>query len=158
MKKLTLDIGYNFDFALVGITSHIKDYKISWLLNNNLKFNFIKIMDYLISNETKKQTKKENFLFDKKEDASLNSSINGFSQYYYQIEENHVSYFLISNKSENGLLIPELPIVDYFILIQGPITENEIEKFITSIREIPDISTVYKVDVSKLKSKNNLII
>ncbi|MFA6923806.1 MAG: IPExxxVDY family protein [Bacteroidales bacterium] len=160
MKKINFDVDFKFNYELLGITSSSKDYKISWLLNKTLGFNFKKIEDFQITplNKNKKETVE---IFNQKSENNIseNNNITGFSQYYFAIEENHTFYFLISNRSEKGTLITELPSVDYFVLIKGPVKNEEIKDCIEKINALPEINTVYKVDLNKLKqqSKQNLI-
>lgn len=160
MKKINFDIDIKFDYELIGISSSMKDYKISWLLNKTLGFDFGKIADFQVTpgNKNKKETTE---IFNQRSEKSIseNSKVTGFSQYYFAIEENHTFYFLISNRSEKGTLIMELPSVDYFILIKGPVKIKDIKDYIEKINLLPEINTVYKVDLSKMKdkSKQNLI-
>ncbi|MDD5570282.1 MAG: IPExxxVDY family protein [Bacteroidales bacterium] len=160
MKKINLDIDIKFDYELIGISSPIKDYKISWLLNKTLGFDFMKTLDFQITSGNKnKKAAAEIFIQKNEKNIPENSKLTGFSQYYFAIEENHTFYFLISNKSEKGTLIPELPSVDYFILIKGPVKKEEIKDCVEKINALPEINTAYKVDLNKLKqqSRQNLI-
>jgi len=42
LGKHTLKIEYDFDFVLIGISSHEKDYRICWALNNVLGLDLTK--------------------------------------------------------------------------------------------------------------------
>ena len=72
-------------------------------------------------------------------------------------EDNEVEYRLIKNKTLNGSLCPEETYADYFIhIIDEEESVNE-EEIIKKLKEVNIILTAFKVDVSKLKSKTNLM-
>jgi hypothetical protein len=64
---------------------------------------------------------------------------------------------LFGNEEETTTtyLVPEFKKVDYFIKIEN--AEIDIESILSEINTIERISTVYAVDLAKIKSKNNLI-
>jgi ribosomal protein L25 (general stress protein Ctc) len=54
-------------------------------------------------------------------------------------------------------LIPEFKKVDYFLKIENDEVEIDVSKIINALKKIERVSTVYPVEVEKIKSKNNLI-
>jgi hypothetical protein len=54
-------------------------------------------------------------------------------------------------------LIPEYKNVNYFLKIENDDHYMNLKNIISIIQKIPQIVTVYDIDVSTLKSKNNLI-
>lgn len=136
MAKLTLEIEEDYDFELVGICSHAKDYRLSWELNKKLEFDLVK-------------------------DENLELTVKGEKQNYsffsFIDDENLIEYYLINNRSENGILIPEEKRSDYFLLIRGVLREGQIEDHIREIATIKNVLTTYKIEVENLKSKNNLL-
>ena len=50
-KKYTLDCGYDYDFDVLAINSHTKAYKLCWILNKTLGFNFEIVEDHKINKE-----------------------------------------------------------------------------------------------------------
>ena len=75
------------------------------------------------------------------------------------LSDNHtVALFnLLSNKSSEGLLIPEMNRVDYFLVIKNFIDKEDLEAWITHLKQIPEVLAAVEVDVKKLKSKENLL-
>lgn len=138
MNKFKLEIEYNYDFALIGIASHEKDYRICWAINNKLGFDLKKTDDLEIKD--KKQT-----------DATF------FSLYLYENEEQYSEYYIISNRSSNGMLIPEQKQVDYFLMIRGSVTEEQVSKIVKLLRELSMVLTAYEIDPNQLRSKQNLL-
>jgi hypothetical protein len=138
MAKTVLNIDFDFDFWLIGISSHLRDYRIAWSLNKSLNLELKKEKEYEI--EHKKQEEKQ-----------------FFSHYSYQCEETQKNYHLFANKCPNGLLLPEIKQADYLLMLDGNFNEQNIEELCKSIRDIDQINTVFNIDVQTLKSKKNLI-
>ncbi|MBL4710128.1 MAG: IPExxxVDY family protein [Flavobacteriales bacterium] len=136
MAKLTLEIEEDYDFELIGICSHAKDYRLSWELNQRLRVDLIK-------------------------DENLELTIKGERQshsfFSFIDDENLIEYYLINNRSENGKLIPEEKRSDYFLLIRGVLREGQIGELIGEIATIKNILTTYEIEVEQLKSKDNLL-
>jgi hypothetical protein len=139
LGKHTLEIEYDFDFVLIGISSHEKDYRISWALNNKLQLDLIKTEPLEIK--------------DKKQDE-----LSHFSLFCFERPDEFMEYFIIANRSEKGLLIPEQKQVDYFFIIRGEIENDAVMEIIRQIKEINLVQTAFRIDVNALKSKQNLIL
>jgi hypothetical protein len=69
-----------------------------------------------------------------------------------------MEYFIIANRSEKGMLIPEQKQMDYFFIIRGEIENEVVMEMIKKIKEIDLVQTAYRIDVASLKSKQNLIL
>ena len=139
MGKYTLEIEYDYDFVLIGISSHEKDYRICWAINNQLGLNLTKTDALEIK--------------DKKQDEPSH-----FSLFSFELPDEFMEYFIIANRSEKGLLIPEQKQVDYFFIIRGEIEDEKVMEMIKLIKESNLVQTAFRVDVNALKSKQNLIL
>lgn len=138
MKKHLLEIEYDFDFVLIGISSHEKDYRICWALNNKLDIELTKTDALEIKDK-------------KQEEAS------SFSLFACERPDEFMEYLVIANRSEKGLLIPEQKQMDYFFVIKGEIEDETVQEMINKIKEINFVLTAMRIDPSVLKSKQNLI-
>jgi len=81
-----------------------------------------------------------------------------FSKYYFFVEQGEQEFYLLSNRSSDGLLIPEMSNVDFFILIKEFIDQEDLNYLINGLNKLPDIQVAAKIDPSKLKSKENLML
>lgn len=138
MTKFQLDVDYDFDFRLIGISCHSKDYRLCWALNNQLEIQLEKVH---------------------RENAASGLKKNGIaieSLYTYFDEESHSAYQLLYNKHNNNLLLPEQKLAD-FLLIIDQMNEEFFENLLKKIKEIDLVNTAFVIDVSTLKSKENLI-
>ncbi|TVZ56518.1 hypothetical protein OD91_1804 [Lutibacter sp. Hel_I_33_5] len=140
-------------YTLIGVHTTLEDYKLAYLLNQNLRTNFNRA-DYNLDFESEKN----------------NAS---FSVYNYTNQQYDFDWFLIANsfkqeniKSTNEVLfdseittylIPEKKKVDYFIKIIGDVEYSYISKTIDAIQNISQVITSYTIDSTTLKSKDFLI-
>jgi len=133
-----LEDDYDYDFKLLGISCHEKDYRICWGINTHLGFSLERE-----ENDIEVIIKKSNR-------HSLHSSF----EYYDNDYDNE--YFLLTNRSSLGYLIPEKAQADYLLMIK----ENypvDLKDLISQLKSIPFVLTAFEIDVYSLKSKENLI-
>ena len=138
MTKFQLQVDYDFDFRLIGISCHARDYRLCWALNNHLEIQLEKVH---------------------RENASSGLQKNGIaieSIYSYYDEENHSAYQLLYNKHNNNLLLPEQKLAD-FLLIIDQLNDEHFENILKKIKEIDLVNMAFIIDVNTLKSKENLI-
>jgi hypothetical protein len=137
MKKHKLYAEINYDFGLIGISSHEKPYKLAWAINQNLGLN-LTLTDELSIEE---KGIEEPLLFSR----------------YYFIDENELEYNLISNKSENGFLIPDLNNFDFFMQLTGNSSSEIRDKIIKEFRNIDIIMAALKLDPMCLRKRDRFI-
>jgi hypothetical protein len=140
MKKAKLFIEPTFDFELVGIVSPLKDYKMAWVINHELDLNLAKAKDLELE-----------FISDSRMDIS---------QYFLSLPHGYIQ--LLKNKALNSsqqlaYLIPELKTMDYFLLVQDQTEQTSIHTFVERLSKNHHIQGVVHIDISKLKSKENLL-
>lgn len=155
IHKLIIDDCEETNYELLAIHTSLEDYRLAYFINQKLPVFFSK-------NEKQIQV------------ISKAGKIN-FSKYSYSNTEKEEYWDLIQNKNEiiiqkklttqnlfgneeettTTYLVPEFKKVDYFIKIEN--AEIDIESILSEINTIERISTVYAVDLAKIKSKNNLI-
>jgi len=137
MAKYLLAEDIDFNFYLLGISSHSHDYRLCWAINKSLDFQL-------------ERDEKEIVI------RRANGELISFSLYHYFIEEFEVQIELISNKSENGYLVPELKQADYFLKIEDHYPES-LSEIVEGLRKLPLVNMVFEIDVETLKSKQNLL-
>lgn len=162
MGKHTLEIEYDYDFVLIGISSHEKDYRFCWALNNKLKLELSKKESLEIKG--KKQTTPSYFsffTFDDQDQYTEYSVLANFSESKsLAVTENTLFGPAGKSKeeqSENEFLIPEHKQMNYFFVIRGELDNDEVEELIQQIRGIDIVLTAIRIDPKNLRSKQNLI-
>ncbi len=138
LNRKFLKFEIDLDFVLIAITTSLKDYRICYLINKFLSFNFIKIPDLSV-------------------DMHLGTSPVLFSLYHYNWEASETDFYVIANKGSESYLIPEMRNADYFLLIKNYIDEKDLENLIATLNKIPEIVTAIKIDPKKMKSRENLL-
>lgn len=140
MKKSTLQVTHQYEFDLLGLVAPVKDYKMAWLINNSLGIRLVKAKDFRME-------------FVHQPDLLI-------SQFMLKKEHGYIQLLKNRSHSNAGLvryLIPELKIMDYFLLLQDYTLEMNINSYIDSLSGTRFIQNVVKLDISKLKSKENLL-
>jgi len=133
MAKTRLKIEYDFTFCLIGIVCSEKDFRLCWMLNNQLGLKLVKTEDYTLG-------------------------LSKHSLFSFHDEDMMRDYYLIANKSfTSSLLLEEHQHTDYFILIKGELTDEEKKYFAEQIKKLSNVSASYLIDAETLKSKHNLI-
>jgi hypothetical protein len=138
LTKFTLDIEYDFDFILLGISCHEKDYRISWALREKLRVDLCRGEDIVISSKKPGES-------------------GSYAVFEYLNEDNDSGMFLVANRSESSFLIPEQRSCDYFLIARGGFDQENEDEMLKRIREIPFVLTAFSIAPATLKSKQNLI-
>ena len=136
MSKLVLTFEEDYDFSLIGISCHSKDYRLCWELNKVLSTDMVRTTDLEISKKDK---------------------ISAFSFYEFIDDANYLEYYLISNRGNGGHIIPEQKTMDFFLMIKGNISDNHTKECIANINSLSLVLTSFNVDPNQLKSKQNLL-
>lgn len=139
-KKFKLDIAFENEMVLIGISSHLKDYRLVWFLNKQLGFKFIKTEDFTyLTNKPKKELK--------------------FSCYYYNDVTNYSIYYFLSNISlhENNNLINEQKQADYLMFCERPDQNKNTKLLIADIKKTPNVLTAFEINQADIKFINNII-
>jgi hypothetical protein len=138
MAKILLEEEYDFEFNLLGISSHVHGYRICWAVNKMLGLDLAKLDEEILirTNKIAEPT--------------------SFSVYYYLDENSEVEFELIANRHEQGYLVPELKTADYFLKISDYYPE-EMDDVILELRKSSIINMAFEVDIDSLRSKQNLL-
>jgi len=140
-KKKVHKLAFDFesDFSLIGIASHENDYRLSWAINKALKCELAKSHDLVINHPKHK--------------IEIN-----YSMYEFSDLNNYASYHLISNKSDQGFLLPEYKNIDFIFRISGLSEEDDINKLLIQLKKIEIIITAFSIDDISDKQKRIFII
>ena len=157
IHKLYIDEIDEVDFQLIAIHTSLEDYRLAYFLNQKLPILLGKSKNAIQINNKE--------------------GVNHFSKYLFEDVENNRYWNLIQNKNEKTTLkndnsenlfanitlevttkvyfLQELKKVDYFLKIEN--SGLEMEAIISQLNTIEKITTLYEIDVLRIKSKHNLI-
>ena len=113
----------DLEFAVLGINTHTKAYKLCWVLNKLFRWEFKKIEDHT--------TKEKSF----------------FSRYRYINTE--FEYDLMANQSKSGYLITSKKNVNFFLKITSPFCIKNKKDLMKKKSKIPEILLIFDLDLMK---------
>lgn len=125
-------------FTLIGISCHLKDYRLSYLLNYHLPAEFTRMEDLRMAGSTQKEP-------------------TSFSFYYYRDEDHFNTFSLLSNRSQESVLIPEMKQTDFLLIIEGECKKARKDALLRNIRSIPNVLTSYEIRFSEIKNYETLL-
>ena len=131
-RKQTLKTGPDNNISLIGISCHLKSYRLSFAMDHSLGFGFRRIKDFEIPESNEDQNLWYPFLIcDDKEFKN--------------------QFCLVGNHHPQGKLLPSLRQVDYFLMARNPMEKSYISNILIKIRSIPQVLAAYEIIPSKTK-------
>lgn len=154
IQRLDIDDFEDQEYALIAISTTLEDYRLAFEVNKKCKLQLSRFSSDLT------------LLFNGNEVGFSHYGFEDFTQdMYWSLIQN--SRWITLDESQFGLfdqdhqrayLFPELKNVDYFLKIEGAFfNDPQLEELLVSLKEITNVSTAFKVDLNKIKSKDNLI-
>ncbi len=138
IKKHIFRLEVDLSFDMIGVLSHHTDYRLAWGINSAMRIGLEK--------------KDEPFVVSGKKGDAIYSC----SYYHFHDVTNRSDYFLLKNKANGKLLVPEKPTIDFFLFL----CDNHhmvVEELLTQLRDIPSILAAYSYDPKGIESAKNLI-
>jgi len=138
MKRITVAKESNKP-VIIGISTPMKDYRLTWFMNEALSLKLAKQKDISIYNEKKEK-------------------LSSFSFYYDEQPDNLLVFYFISNKNaESEVLAYEQKQTDFLFLIKGSLRKTQLDEMLQNIKAISNIQTAFIIDDSTLKSLDSLM-
>lgn len=131
-RKLKLTSGSSYDYTTIGIACHMKDYRFTFFLNDQLGFQMKRM---------------EDLLFGEGDDSR------GYSFYIFKSPEERRNFYLVSNYHEAGRLIPSEKGADFFLIVNDILPASHKKQLISNIQKIPQVLAAYEIPKGKA---NNL--
>ena len=123
MEILQFSFALEEDLKVVGINTSMVDYKLAWLMNQRLHFEFVRQGDIV-----------------------RNGGHHAF--FYYKPGENSNIYNLSSNYADGHVFLDKMkPRVDYFLIIKEDISEEQLQSIISKVRSISGINYAFLLDL-----------
>ncbi len=136
-KKQLLPFPFQSDFRVVGMVCRENDYRISWLLNTRLLFDFKRTIDFAFYSEKLQQP-------------------NNHSVFHFEQDTLQRSFFLLNNRSGEGSIICENPPgIDFLLLLRAE--RYDIKDLLKSLRSLPQITAAYQLDEALGKKRETLL-
>ncbi len=158
IHRLYIDEFEAINYSLIAIHTNLEDFRLAYFINQSLNLNLKKNKNDILINSIEGESNFASFVFeDLKNDVSWNLFEN---KNEVKIINDNNKLDLFSNSkletSKKVFMLPEFKKVDFFLKIDHQDTINESE-IVNNLNTIERISTVYSIEISKIKNKNNLI-
>lgn len=138
MTKFKLEVEYDYDFDLIGISCHAPDYRLCWAINQKLGIQLGKKDEDMSVANRKLKTEAH------------------YSLYEYYSEEDHVEYFLLTNKNGGSFVVPEQKSADYFLILRNNYAAS-VAELLDALKSIDMVLTAFAIEPETLKSRENLL-
>ena len=139
-KKLLLETRSEPAFyTLIGISSSLRDYRLSFLINQSLEFNLKKLDDFCTILPGKQEPE-------------------AFSLFYFRDDDQRNSYFLLANRNLENFLLPEMRQMDFLLIIEGGFKKARKDAMLKNIRNIQNVIASYEIRFNELKNFENLLM
>ncbi len=109
--------------TLFGISCHSRDYFLVYNLNKHLELSFAKMDDF-----------------------------HGHSFFYFRDDNDFNAYYLLGNRSQESVLLPELKQTDYLLLVEGPFKKLQKENLLKVIRNAQGVLTAFEIRFETIKN------
>jgi len=136
-RRQILKIEHDNDICLIGISCHLKSYRLSFAMDDSLGLAFRRVSDFELPGHG---------------DEML-----GYPFLIYEDRELKNQYCLVQNHHPQRKLVPALRQVDYFLMARDPMEQLRLSSMIGKIRSIPQVLGVYEIDAVKTRDVDMLL-
>jgi hypothetical protein len=154
IHKIQINDFISDDYELIAIHSSLEDFKLAYSLNVVLGIQLSKSLSYVEIAIPEGKSAFINYIFDDKKNDIVWTLIENKATI---INSNKQTSSLFEQIDITVFLLPEFKKTDYLLKIENIDYGFESESIIEKIQEIKNVTTAYTIDITNLKSKNNLI-
>jgi hypothetical protein len=155
MYKLELDSFYN-DFNLIGISATIEGFKIAYLINKKMGFNFSKCRNDVMMKVKNNSLAFEIFKFHNQKTRSTLYLVQNKSTYTLQTTSASNALFDV-DQTLHKYLINSHKQAEYLIKIEDDYNHMNTKAMVSSLNEIPQLVSAFEIPFEDIKSPENLI-
>ena len=115
-------------FTLLGISCHLRDYNLTYLLNEKLDLEF---------------TKEEDF--------------QGYPFFFCRDENYFNAYYLLGNRGMESILLPDMKQADYLLLIGGPFKKVQKDRLLKNIQGIESVLMSFEIKIGTIRNFETML-
>ncbi|MBM3404183.1 MAG: IPExxxVDY family protein [Bacteroidetes bacterium] len=130
-KKVLLSHSSSESFSIFGISCHLREYRLTWLINQAAGVHL---------------SRKDDFV----KQSSKPQENRAFSLYHYHDEATAITLHLLANRNAQGVLFPSLKQADYLMIVQGAMPTPKKLDLLECLRNINDVLAVFPVEAQSL--------
>lgn len=137
MAKLKLDLEPDPDITVIGISSHVHDYRLCWSINRSVGLELTRRRTD-ISDET-------------------NGILARYSVYDHVDELSQARFTLVHNHCGDGILLKEQRQADFFLVVDNELAEDRPD-LMDRIRAAEFVLTAFPLSYDQLRSGHKLLL
>jgi len=127
-KKTIFRLEFESEFHLVGLFCNESDYRLIWLLNRYLLYNFARVEDFRFTPHKSNNTEH-------------------FSVFHYNDEQFRREFFVVNNRSyESRAMFAQPSGLDYIMLIRAGDSRFDFDTLLKNLRTIAQFTAAYQID------------
>jgi hypothetical protein len=134
MKKLKLATGSTPDFTFIGISCHLKDFKMAFNLNTTLGFSLKRVKDF----------------------TSPDHSDRVYPFFICYNQEERRNFMLLSNHHPDGKLLPKLKNFDFFLVADDILSSTRLNGLLTKLRKADKVLLAVSISRENLKEYDRI--
>lgn len=136
MARYKLDMDPDPEVTLIGISSHVNDYRLCWALNRSLGINLARREQDITGPGPERMAT--------------------FSAFDHVDPDTEARYMLVNNHSADGVLMKEHRHADYFLVVDqhAPLTPEEL---VDRVRRTSFVLTAFTLDARTERSAHKLL-
>jgi hypothetical protein len=127
VRKAQLEYQYSPEFRIIGIFSPVKDYRLAWLINQQLGYDLKRLPVF-------------NW---KPQGSEITHDCNVFR---YENPERYLKAYLVGNRTPSGTILQDPRNLDYLLLLKKPGAHIKIPEMIKSLRGIGQVQMAALLD------------
>lgn len=126
------------DITIIGINSTLQEYRLAYFINKETGLKFERFDDLPVFNEKLK-------------------GIRTYSYYSCYDPDQRLNYYLVGNDSPSGKLIEQYSQANYFLMIKGKKSDNDIKNLLSTLRKILTVTFVFVTVITKIKELEGIL-
>jgi len=131
VKRIKLELDEEIEFPILGISTALNDYRLAWLLNENLDLSFQKENNVFTLPNKKKELK-------------------SYEYYLHQNEDDLSKFILVKNIQQGSVLFSDSEKLDFFLVLRENYI-HPIEELIRDLRMINGIVAIFPFSSSEFE-------
>ena len=125
------------EYLMIGLSSSLKDYQLSYYLNKHFQTFFKKMPDIPF--------------YDR------HGEIGQFAFFHFYDEDLRMDYYLFANKSSKNTAVLAYPHFEFFVLCKLSSYQIPVSDILKEMRRIPQINAALQIPLQKLKNLDELL-
>lgn len=136
MAKLKLDLEPDPEVTVIGISSHVNDYRLCWSLNKSLGLTLSRCEKDIVETHQGRSTT--------------------YALFAHDVPELEGGYLLVNNHGTDGILLKEQRNADFFLVVDDSVAEREPD-LLDRVRAAEFVLTAFPLPFANIRMGHKLL-